>query len=154
MKIAVLYDSYFGNNKQIAEEIAQCFKTDVTLSYVPDFIIDGPYDLLILGCPTRAMRPTKPMLQFIKTLTSQDAKKVAIYDTRMVKENLPKFLVWMMKLFGHAIETMEQKLRKKDPNWLLDKQYFEVVDSKGPLADQQTEKAREWALSLKDNLHT
>jgi flavodoxin len=152
MKIAVLYDSYYGNNKQIAETIAGSFQSDVTLSSVKDFQLDSTYDLLVLGCPTRGMRPTKPMVTFIKKLRPSDTKKVAIYDTRMDKTTIPRFLVFMMKYLGHAIETMEKKLLKKDKNWILDTNYFEVIDGQGPLGEGQIEKAQKWAKSLQDNL--
>lgn len=152
MKIAVLYDSYYGNNKLVAEEIAKSFNTTVTLSHVKEFTKDGPYDLLVLGCPTRAMRPTGPMVRFIKTLSKEDAKQLAIYDTRMDKTKVPKFLQWMMKHLGHALETLEKKLTKKNRNWILDTNFFEVLDAEGPLKEGQLEKANSWGISLLENL--
>ena len=92
MKILIAYDSVSPerNTEKAAEAIRDALiqrGVDAKSSHVKDIDVSsiGGYDCLIVGSPTHAWRPTKPVREFLGKLTPQVAsgKSAAAFDTRI-----------------------------------------------------------------------
>jgi flavodoxin len=152
MKSLVIYDSVFGNTEQIALSIGNYLgsKENVAILQVsaikPEQLVG--LDLLIVGSPTRAFRPTKAISSFLNKIPSNSLKgiKVAAFDTRMSADDVkPHIVNLFMKLFGYAAKPIADKLKKKGGDLLVPPEGFFVKDSEGPLKDNELERAANWA---------
>jgi flavodoxin I len=70
MKILVIYDSYFGNTERIALAIKDSIPENkhVVVKKISDFDssdLEG-VEVIIIGSPTRAFRPTEAITNFLK----------------------------------------------------------------------------------------
>jgi Flavodoxins len=97
MKALVAYDSVFGNTERIALAIGGALASsgagttgrgwDVETLRVGDVKPErlNGLELLIVGSPTRAFRPTKTVTDFLNGIPSNSLKgvKVAAFDTRI-----------------------------------------------------------------------
>jgi flavodoxin len=152
MKILIVYDSVFGNTLKVAQAIEQALSVDnrveiSSVSAVKPEQMNG-VDVLIVGSPTRAFSPTKPMTAFLKTTTSKDLKKVKVlsFDTRANLGDVnSKFLNVMVKLFGYAAEPMLKGLLKKGGEFVVSAEGFFVNGNEGPMKDGELERAARWA---------
>jgi flavodoxin len=151
MKTLIIYDSYFGNTEKIAKEIFDAIleKKDTVITKVDkmDKADIESFDLLIVGSPTRAFKMTKNISGFLKSLDEEKLrnKKIALFDTRMnVEKADSKFLKFMAKHFGYAVDSMAKKIEKRAKNSILEEKWFYVKDSEGPLLETELENAREW----------
>ncbi len=151
MKTLIVYDSYFGNTEKIAKEIFNTIpeKKDTVIVKVDgvDKTDIESFDLLIVGSPTRAFKMTKKISDFLKSLDEKKLrnKKIALFDTRMNVEKMDsKFLKFMSKRFGFAVDSMTKKIEKKAKNAIFEEKWFYVKDSEGPLLETELENAREW----------
>ena len=148
MKYMVVYDSYFGNTKQIAQEIATVLD-DCTCVRVTDINISEKIDLLIVGSPTRAFKATSSIQKFLKLLPS-DIKKVALFDTRIDVGTIGTGIMrWMVGTMGYATNKMVKIVIKQKRKVIEPVEWFYVTDTEGPLKDGEIEKAHRWAESLK-----
>lgn len=151
MKSLVLYESYFGNTEKIAKAISETIKTKaIKLNEIKSEDIKE-LDLLVIGSPTRAFRPTPELTKFIVEIKNESLNnmKVAVFDTRIsVEDTNSKILSFFVKLFGYAAESMEKKLRKKGAKFAAESAAFYVKESEGPLKDGELDKAIEWAKKL------
>ncbi len=153
MKVLIIYDSFFGNTAQIAQTIGRSLdsKNQVTVVKISDLKPEQMtgVDLLIVGSPTRAFRPTKPIVKFLKTLPKNALKgvKVAAFDTRINTDEVKsRFLHFMVRIFGYAAEPIAEQLIKKGGEQVLLPEGFFVNESEGPLKDGETERAAKWAV--------
>ncbi len=95
MNVWIVYDSKFGNNKQVAESLAGQFKdgNSVHVHYAkkisPEAVINGGVDLLLVGGPLHFGAPTSTIKRWanrmVETLNQKamKMKKVAIWSTHM-----------------------------------------------------------------------
>ncbi len=154
MKIAVIYDSYFGNTQRIAEVIADSLKSEneVWLSKVDSCHLDmiKDYDLAFFGSPTRAFRATKELKSaLIDAIKSNPGMKVAIFDTRADVAKIDnKFLKFMAKNFGYGIDDLKKAALKYGGNLVGEPLAVYVLDTEGPLALDEESKAVAWAKGL------
>jgi len=145
MNILVVYDSLFGNTKQIAQTIAKTLSefgmvrveqaSKISASALQDV------DLLVLGCPTQGWRPTPAMLDFL-TSTAPEAwygVDVACFDTRF---HLPRFLT------GSAAQRIAQQMYKLGTVVLMPPESFFVRRREGPLEEGELKRADRWARAL------
>ncbi len=156
MKILIVYDSAFGNTKQVAEAMADALKSkaEVNLIFVKDFSaadLDG-IALLIAGSPTQKFTMLPAMKQCLNSLPSNALKglNVAAFDTRITEEevNRIKILKFFVTIFGYAAEKIGKKLEKKGGRLLSAPKAFYVGGTEGPLLEKELEKAAQWAKSL------
>lgn len=84
-KILVIYDSVFGNTEKIAQSIAAVFGTQaMPVSQTEAGQLRG-LDLLGVGSPTRAFRPTEGIAKLLNGLPKNylAGVRVAAFHTRI-----------------------------------------------------------------------
>ena len=156
MQVLILYESFFGNTKEITHAIADAIEgaDEVTvreISTIDPETMQMP-DLLIVGSPTRGFRPSPATLDFISRLPEScmlDQMFVA-FDTRIalsyIKSGVLRFIV---KTGGYAASVIEKRLRQKGGVPIVPADGFCVVDREGPLLRGEVERARKWASGIK-----
>ena len=159
MKIFVLYDSFFGNTKKIAQAIVDELKLqhEVSIAKAETANISQlqDLDLLFVGSPTRAFSPSPNMTAFIKTIPAQSLAgiKVAVFDTRIAPEDIkPKMVGMAIKWAGYAEKKMIRLLKPSGANVLLPGEGFLVSESEGPLKEGELVRAISWARSIVTSL--
>jgi flavodoxin I len=152
MKTLVVYETFFGNTEQVARAIgaalpaqagAEVVKVDEAIKGLP-----AGTDLLIVGSPTRAFRPTAGTMKYLNALPAGTLKgvNVAAFDTRMdVKEVDSKILTFMASIFGYAAKPIADRLVKKGGSLVLAPEGFIVKGSEGPMGDGELDRVAEWA---------
>lgn len=152
MKALIVYDSVFGNTEKIAKAIGdslaglECAEV-VKVTEVKLEQLQGT-DLLIVGSPTRAFKPTKAIVDFLIRIPSGGLKgiDVAAFDTRVNTEDVnSRILNGFVKIFGYAAKPIADKLQKKSGNLIIPPEGFFVKDSEGPLKEGELERAAQWA---------
>ena len=152
MKTLIVYDSIFGNTEKIALAISNSLssKGNVETCRVSAIKLEQliGLDLLIVGSPTRAFRPTKAITNFLKKISSNGLKgvKVAAFDTRISPTDVnSRFLNILVKLFGYAAKPIADKLERKGGELIISPEGFFVKGTEGPLKDGELERAMDWA---------
>ena len=153
MKTIVLYDSVFGNTEKIAQAIGAALPAAAAVVRVTEAGEDtlAGVNLLIVGSPTRAFRPSEGMQNFLKRLPAGGLKgvKVAAFDTRMdVKEVNNKILTVMVSIFGYAAKPIADGLVKRGGELILPPEGFIVKGGEGPLKEGELERAGAWAKKI------
>ncbi|MCX6433321.1 MAG: flavodoxin [Actinobacteria bacterium] len=170
MKGLVIYESMFGDNKQVAEAITAGLvdgglSADAVEVGVAPTAIGSDVSLLIVGSPnhawsmpraaTRADAATKtdvPLVsqgigvrEWLESATLPPGLRTAAYDTR---GSHPKAVV----KFDHASTSIDKGLTKLGGVRVLPAQHFLVVDMTGPLEPGEIERARAWGVDLVSRL--
>ena len=153
MRILVVYDSYFGNTEKIAQEIGNALGEDVPVKRPVDVEMGtlSGLDLLVVGAPTRAFRPSDAIRDFLKKIPSGALNnvKVAGFDTRADIEAVGNpILKFMVRLFGYAAEPIAKSLENRGGSTVGMPAGFFVEDTEGPLRENELERASAWAFSL------
>ena len=152
MKTLIVYDSVFGNTEKIAQAIGNSLSSKENVETLrvsevkPEQLIG--LELLIVGSPTRAFKPTKAIMYFLNKIPLNGLKgvKVAAFDTRISTADVSsRLLNILVKLFGYAAKPIAYKLEKKGGSLIIPPEGFFVKDSKGPLKDGELERAVDWA---------
>ena len=148
-KVLMVYDSMYGNTEEIANSIGGAIGGDVTVLRASEA---GPSDLesiniLVVGSPTHAFRPTKSIQKFIRSIPRGALKgiDVAAFDTRMPAADVGMGLRLLMKMGGYAAPRMANALKKKGGNLVVPPEGFFVKDKEGPLKEAELERAVNWA---------
>ncbi len=149
MKALVVYDSQFGNTEAVARTIGEALGADVMkVGTVAPETLRG-LDLLVVGAPTQAGRPTKAMKQFLAEIPDRALEGVdaAAFDTR-IDASCAGFVGRIaMRVFGFAAPRIERGLRAKGGH-VVGVEGFFVKDTQGPLAAEELERATTWARKL------
>ncbi|MBN1974441.1 MAG: flavodoxin family protein [Sedimentisphaerales bacterium] len=156
MKTLIIYDSFFGNTEQVAKAISEAIgsASEVKVCKVGEVKREqlNGINLLIVGSPTRAFRPSPATNKFLKNIpaNSLNGVKAASFDTRMSIEDIKvRILRFLVNMFGYAAKPISEKLRKKGAEIAVSPEGFLVNDTKGPLKEGELERAKEWAKKLK-----
>jgi len=152
MRALVVYDSVFGNTEMIAQAMGKALEphgavkvlkvTEVKLEQM-----DG-VELLIVGSPTRAFRPTGAITKLLKRIPKGGLQgaKVAAFDTRVsLADANSSFLNVMVKFFGYAAKPIANRLTGKGGELSTPPEGFFVEGTEGPLKEGELERAAEWA---------
>jgi len=154
MKNFIIYDSYFGNTEKIAKIIGEMINAETI--HVNKATINElkNIDLLVIGSPTRAFRPTDKIKRFLNEIPANglNGVKVAAFDSGIRSEDSPKFLRLMIRWFGYAAKPILNSLVKKGGKQIAPPIGFYVKDVKGPLLDGETTRAKEWAEQINTSL--
>lgn len=157
MNTLIIYDSFFGNTRKIAEAISQGFKEkDCKIKHVDDFKKEdlNNIKLLIVGSPTRAFMPSPKIKKFISSLSKKNLNELFIgsFDTRADMNDVNnKIIKKMANIFGYAAEPINKKLVKKGASSIVRPEGFFVNDTEGPLKNGEIERAKNWAIKIADN---
>jgi hypothetical protein len=161
MRSLVVYESWFGNTRRVAEEIAGGLaaegEVDVRTVDDPLSALEG-VDLLVLGGPTHvhglsSRRSREGALEqgghgeagigvrgFIDRLPNgADGPRVAAFDTRAHKPVL---------LVGSAARGIARRLREHGYTLVTEPESFFVEGTPGPLEEGELERAKEWGRTL------
>lgn len=152
MKIAVVYDSVSSEKltAKVAEVIAKALREkglDVTSVPVGDakHLKIEEFDALVVGTPTMAWAPTKPIKEFLDGLDASmvKGKKAASFDTQM-----------RSFISGNANKAMESRLNELGmviacPHLLA---YVKSHKKVYHFLDGELRKAEDWAKGLADVL--
>jgi flavodoxin len=152
MKVAIVYDSVSSAKltAKVAEVISKVLNerglevTSVPVGDAKHLKIED-YDALVVGTPTMAWAPTKPVKEFLDGLDASKVKgkKAASFDTQM-----------RSFISGNANKAMEAKLKEKGlviatPQLLA---YVKSEKKVYHFLDGELQKAEEWAKGLADAL--
>jgi menaquinone-dependent protoporphyrinogen IX oxidase len=147
MKGIVVYDSSYGNTKQIAETIAETLKEsgiEVDAFYVKDVkkVSAKDYNFLVLGSPTKFGTMSFTVKGFLGKVKSKEwmNKPFAAFDTEN-PENIER-------QEGSAAEKIAEKLGEKQMNQLLPVLKAVVLGWKGPLQEGEIERTKKYARKL------
>ncbi|NLK07996.1 MAG: flavodoxin family protein [Firmicutes bacterium] len=151
MKILVVYDSYFGNTRQVAQVISEALSPygSVRMCQVCDETSKklDKVELLIVGSPTRAFRATKAINAFLDKIPIGGLKgvKTLAFDTRLsAVETDSGLLNALSAVFGCAAAPIAEKLKRKGGELLAPPEGFFVKESEGPLKSEELERAVNW----------
>ena len=155
MKVRVVYDSVFGNTEQVARAIGEALgpRGDVETVRVGDVQAEEltGLDVLIVGSPTRALRPTGTTTKLLQAIPRGGlvGVKVAAFDTRISTTDInSRAFGVMVKLFGYAADPIAKRLRKKGGELVVAPEGFFVEDTEGPLKEGELERAVEWTRQI------
>ena len=155
MNALIVYDSVFGNTEKVARAIGAALGTQgnvetLSVGQVTADKMRG-LDLLVVGSPTRGLRPTEAISKLLNALpkTHLAGIQVAAFDTRLALDKIDStFVRLLVSKGGYAAGTIAKILKKKGGNLLAPPEGFLVVGEQGPLVDGETERAAEWAERL------
>jgi hypothetical protein len=161
MRSLVVYESWFGNTRRIAEEIAASLAAEGQVDLVT---VDEPrpplegVDLLVVGAPTHIHglsskrsregaltqgahgEPGVGVRGWIDALPDGAVgPRVAAFDTRA---NKPVLLV------GSAARGMAHRLRRKGYTLVTTPESFFVQGTPGPVEEGELDRAAEWGKGL------
>lgn len=152
MKTVILYESFFGNTRQIAESIGKSLAryNEVRVLNISEVNWDDVSNsqILVVGSATRAFRPCEATKAFLKNIPENglNGKKVAAFDTRiLLSEIQSKVARYFVDKGGYASKHIAKALEKKGGKLVLSPEGFFVKDEKGPLAEGELERAAKWA---------
>jgi len=161
MRAAVVCESWFGNTRRLAEEMARELGElgEVEIVSVDEQLpVLSAVDLLVIGAPTHAhglsrVSTRRSAVQrlggegpaghgargWLHRLPPPAGTRVAVFDTRIER---PVFLV------GSAARSIARRLERRGYELVAPAESFFVLDVEGPLKDGEIERARSWAASL------
>ena len=166
MRTVVVYESMFGDNRQVAEAIVTglgdrgVIAETVEVGVAPH-VVDAGVDLLVVGAPNHAWSLPRPatredaatktdeplvsagtgVREWLEAVTLPAGQRTAAYDTR---GSHPKSVV----RFDHASTTIEKALARLGGRRLAPAEHFLVADVKGPLEPGELDRARAWGGTL------
>jgi hypothetical protein len=163
----VVYESFFGNTRTIAQAVAEGLRSEGVRPTVQDVSMAAPadvagYHLLVVGGPTHAFslsrestradaerrggsvhQPGPGLRDWLGRLVAPESPLAAAFDTRAEKvRHLPMSA-------GHAAGRM---LARRGFVLLVKPAGFVVQDVEGPLAHGETERAIAWGRTLADEV--
>lgn len=146
----VVYDSFFGNTKKIAQAIAEAIGgTAIKVSDVSHEDFAG-LKILFAGSPTRAFRPTPAMTSWLQRLRGELSDvKGSVFDTRFPYESTESgFLKFLIRIFGYANSKLEKAMKKACVEIALTPNAFGVTATEGPLIEGELNRAVAWARGI------
>ena len=140
MKSLVIYDSRFGNTKEIAEIVAEVTggETLCVTDFTPSMLAE--VDLVIIGSPIHGWHPSEATSNFLAHLEASElkGKYVAAFDTG-----------YASRLSGSAADRIMKALKKAGGIPLIPTHKFIVEGAEGPLGPDETTRANVWGHELK-----
>jgi len=162
MKTAVVYESMYGNTREVARAVADGIGGDVTVLEVGEASYDllTGLDLLVVGGPTHVWSMSSRMSrrgarqqakttvvsqgngvrEWLRGLPAVPGLAVAAFDTGIVQRG------WFPT--GSAAAPIALNLRRKQARLIAAPERFGVVGSEGPLEEGQLSRAWQWGAEL------
>jgi len=146
MKALIVYDSVYGNTEKIARTIAEAITPSDEVRVLraseanPSEL--ASIDLLIVGSPTRAGRPTPAIQDLLNKVPKPSLQgiNVAAFDTRISTK--------LVGVFGYAAGRIAGNLKRKGGTLIAFPEGFFVTGGKGPLKEGELERAVSWAKGI------
>jgi hypothetical protein len=160
MRALIVVESCFGNTLAVASAVAEGLGRFMTVEIRPvanaPAVFDDPLDLVLVGGPTHAFGLSRPDTRRaaarqagyagppengIREWLASAPRGIhfaAAFDTRIDKRFVP----------GSAARAIARRLRGLGAVLLADPESFRVVDSPGPLAAGELDRARQWGEQL------
>jgi flavodoxin len=148
MKALVLYRSYHGNTKQVADAMAKELAAQGIESVVQDLRRKLPdlsgFDLILIGSPTRMARVNRKAKRVLKRIRKKGfaQKPIAVFDTfgpiPTDPEELEKGKKW---LYPGAAGILYNVAKSQGLNVYPETLRCEVKGLKGPLGNNELAKA-------------
>jgi flavodoxin len=156
MNALVVYDSQYGNTKEVAGAIGQALGPygNVETIHVGEVKPEqlAGVSLLVVGCPTQRFTATSATTSFLKGIPPDDLRgvKVAAFDTRFSQNKIDEIgiLAFFVRIFGYAAEPIAGRLQKKGGELAVPPEGFYVGDTEGPLLAGELDRAAEWAKQI------
>ena len=151
-KVIVVYESKYGNTKQVAETIIEGINEIEKIEAVlkepkhmePTEVLD--YGVILIGSPNHIGGPTRGIKKFIDKLgkIGLEGKVGAVFDTYMGGD------------FNKAVRKMEKRINEKVPGLKLITSGLSVMVGgfKGPIAEGELPKCREFGKKLATQIKT
>jgi flavodoxin len=159
MKGVIVFDSVYGNTKQVAEAIAEQVRAD---GHSADIINLGETeatnveaDFMFVGSPTRMGRPTKKAKAFVDELDVMywKTRPIMFFDTvGPMSVDAEKRKVWLARVEKSAATRMLDQAMAQGLEVLPDVLHIAVTGFKGPLAPDALEAARDFTHRFIANL--
>jgi len=176
MKVAIVYESMFGNTHEVAEAIREGVRekhpeAEVDCVPVSEAAPDqvSAVDLLVVGAPTHIRGMTTGMSRRMGISGEEKAKASGkpAHELEPAAEG-PGVRDWFASLpqaesgsvaaafdtrlpgsmAGGAARGIARRLRRHGYELVMDPEGFVVEDSYGPLRDGEAERARQWGTAL------
>lgn len=171
MRAVIIYESIFGNTRQVAEAVARGLRN--RLDVVVREVGQGPpglegVDLLVVGGPIHAwsmsrdatrkgareqaeaaeVQPVSPGIgirEYLRKLPKHEGEiAAAAFDTALRKTG------WLPT--GSAAKPAAKRLAASGFRLLVQPEHFYVKETQGPLDDGELERAQTWGVALADAL--
>jgi flavodoxin len=154
VKGIVVYDSYYGNTKKVAEAIVEQIKSEGHEAELRSVREDYPSppqgDFMFVGSPNRMGGVTGRTKRYVKRLdcTVWKDKPVAIFTTvaahpegEMTEKEKSSYEKWALR----AAPKLRDKAKDRGLNAVEKVLAVEVKDQKGPLVDNGIEQSKQFA---------
>lgn len=161
MKALVVFESMFGNTKEIAEAIAEGLRDTMETECLEVGQAPSPrddIDLLVVGGPTHQFGLSRPdsrkgaisetdeplvspgigIREWLGSLPKVTGVATATFDTSIRKPNLP----------GSAARGARKRLKRLGYRVVVPAEIFHVEGTTGPISDGETERALAWGRNL------
>ncbi|MBD3406055.1 MAG: hypothetical protein GF411_08025 [Candidatus Lokiarchaeota archaeon] len=149
-RVAIIYESLYGNTRQIAEEIRDGLREsgniEVRLANPGGIHTDKlcDYDIILFGSPNHNQAPTLNIMKYIDrvSIVGLENKFGAVFDTYTGGNE------------GIATKKLEKTIKEKIPGitLVIDGVSFKVSGRKGPLIEGETERARQMGRTLREKI--
>ena len=152
IRVFVVYDTKYGNTKQVAEKIVEGINAsgdvETALGYAKEV---NPadlanYDAILIGAPNHMGKPTRTISKFVDELAKLDLKdkQVAVFDTYFQRQ----------RNFEKAMKKLEKNVSKKLPSWrlLTAGLSIKVTGINGPIAEGELPKCVEFGKKIAGQL--
>jgi len=149
MKVLIVYDSVYGNTEKIAMAIAGAITGEVKVLRVGEVNPSEleSVNLLIVGSPVHAGRPTPDTKKLINRIPANALKNVGVtsFDTRFSEKDKGVGIRILLKILGYAAGRIAGRLKGKGGHLVAPPEGFIVNDAEGPLKEGELERAASWA---------
>jgi flavorubredoxin len=152
VKVFVVYDTKYGNTKLVAENIMEGMREfggiETAISDIEEVDIErlADYDAILIGSPNHMGGPVRGVMKLIDKLGKLDLKArwAAVFDTYLGGD------------FGKAVKKMEKRISEKTPRLklIVPSLSIKVGGMKGPIADGELPKCKEFGKKIADKLKT
>lgn len=161
-KAWVVYESMFGNTREVAEAVAQGATESAEVEVHEVSAAGAPppdLDLLVVGAPTHAFGLSRPSTREDAATKAHRAVESASLGVREWLEQLPpeatppRFATFDTRVDhprvpGSAAKKAAKRLRKRGASAAVDPESFWVDGIEGPLLDGELDRARVWGSAV------
>jgi len=154
MKALIVYDSVYGNTEKIARAIAGAITPSDGVKVLrvgeanPSELVS--IDLLIVGSPTHAGRPTPAVKEFLSKIPANALKNVGVtsFDTRISGKDKGVGMRILTGVLGYAAGRIADSLKGKGGYLAAVPEGFIVEGNEGPLKQGELERAAGWTKGI------